>query len=167
MPVMTLPEGAPATLRDAFAHIGTVTAPTVLDMKVMVLTEAAAMALYYKTAEGTDIAGIVDLLQANGREEMRHAERVSEAIRIVSGEDFPPPQPEDNPYLQDGLAPFAPITRAALTGLAQGEFGGEKLYEVWAAGTANAEAAALFLLNGKEETDHGNRLLAAAELAPA
>ena len=28
-------------------------------------------------------------------------------------------------------------------------------------------AAALFLLNGKEETDHGNRLLAAAELAPA
>lgn len=167
MPVMTLPEGAPATLRDAFAHIGTVTAPTVLDMKVMVLTEAAAMALYYKTAEGTDIAGIVDLLQANGREEMRHAERVSEAIRIVSGEDFPPPQPEDNPYLQDGLAPFAPITRAALTGLAQGEFGGEQLYEVWAAGTANAEAAALFLLNGKEETDHGNRLLAAAELAPA
>ena len=133
----------------------------------MVLTEAAAMALYYTTAEGTDVAGIVDLLQANGREEMLHAERVSAAIKAVSGEDFPPPQPADNPYLQDGLAPFAPITREALTGLAQGEFGGEKLYETWAANTANAEAAALFLLNGKEETDHGNRLLAAAELVPA
>lgn len=167
MPVMTLPDGAPATLREAFAHIGTVTAPTVLDMKVMVLTEAAAMALYYKTAEGTDVAAIVDLLQANGREEMLHAERVSAAIKAVSGEDFVPPQPADNPYLQDGLAPFAPITRQALTGLAQGEFGGEKLYETWAANTANAEAAALFLLNGKEETDHGNRLLAAAELVPA
>lgn len=167
MSVTTLPEGAPATLRDAFAHIGTVTAPTVLDMKVMVLTEAAAMALYYTTAEGTDIAGIVDLLQANGREEMLHAERVSAAIKAVSGEDFPPPQPADNPYLQDGLAPFAPITREALTGLAQGEFGGEKLYETWAANTANADAAALFRLNGKEETDHGNRLMAAAELVPA
>ena len=167
MPVMTLPEGAPATLREAFAHIGTVTAPTVLDMKVMVLTEASAMARYYTTAEGTDVAGIVDLLQANGREEMLHAERVSAAIKAVSGEDFPPPQPADNPYLQDGLAPFAPITREALTGLAQGEFGGEKLYETWAANTANAEAAALFLVNGKEETDHGNRLLAAAELVPA
>lgn len=167
MTVTTLPEGAPATLRDAFAHIGTVTAPTVLDMKVMVLTEAAAMALYYKTAEGTDVTGIVDLLQANGREEMLHAERVSAAIKAVSGEDFLPPQPADNPYLQDGLAPFAPITRDALTGLAQGEFGGEKLYETWAANTANADAAALFLLNGKEETDHGNRLLAAAALVPA
>lgn len=167
MSVMTLPDGAPATLREAFAHIGTVTAPTVLDMKVMVLTEAAAMALYYKTAEGTDVAAIVDLLQSNGREEMLHAERVSAAIKAVSGEDFVPPQPADNPYLQDGLAPFAPITREALTGLALGEFGGEKLYETWAANTANAEAAALFLLNGKEETDHGNRLLAAAELVPA
>lgn len=167
MTVTTLPAGAPATLRDAFAHIGTVTAPTVLDMKVMVLTEAAAMALYYKTAEGTDVTGIVDLLQANGREEMLHAERVSAAIKAVSGEDFLPPQPADNPYLQDGLAPFAPITREALTGLAQGEFGGEKLYETWAANTANADAAALFLLNGKEETDHGNRLLAAAALVPA
>lgn len=167
MTVTTLPAGAPATLRDAFAHIGTVTAPTVLDMKVMVLTEAAAMALYYKTAEGTDVTGIVDLLQANGREEMLHAERVSAAIKAVSGEDFLPPQPADNPYLQDGLAPFAPITREALTSLAQGEFGGEKLYETWAANTANADAAALFLLNGKEETDHGNRLLAAAALVPA
>lgn len=164
MPVTALPEGAPTTLRDAFAHIGTVTAPSLLDIKVMVLTEAAAMALYYKTAEGTDNSQVVDLLQANGREEMLHAERAAAAIKAISGEDFAPPQPQDNPYLQDGLAPFAPITRAALTGLAQGEFGGEALYEKWAANTANAEAARLFRLNGKEETDHGNRLLAAAAL---
>lgn len=36
--VMPLPEGAPATLREAFAHIGTVTAPTALDIKIMALT---------------------------------------------------------------------------------------------------------------------------------
>lgn len=38
-----LPEGAPQNLGEAFAHIGKATAPSVLDMKVMVLTEAAAL----------------------------------------------------------------------------------------------------------------------------
>ncbi|WP_140420520.1 ferritin-like domain-containing protein [Novosphingobium sp. B 225] len=161
---MPLPQGAPATLRDAFAHIGAVTAPTVLDVKVLALTEAAAMTLYYKTAEGTDNAAVRDLLHANGREEFLHAQRAALAVKAISGEDFFPPLAEDNPYLQDGGAPFAPVTAEALKGLAQGEFGGEALYEKWAVATDNAEAARLFRLNGKEETDHGNRLLQAAAL---
>ena len=164
MPAMTLPEGAPATLREAFAHIGTVTTPSALDMKIMALTEAAAMTLYYKTAEGTDNAEVRALLERNGREEFLHAQRAALAVKAVSGEDFFPPVAEDNPYLQGGAAPFAPITKEALTGLAQGEFGGEALYEKWAANTDNAEAARLFRLNGKEETDHGNRLMQAAAL---
>ncbi len=164
---MDLPAGAPATLGEAFAHIGKVTAPDVLDMKVMVLTEAAAMALYYKTAEQSDDVRVKDLLQKNGREEMLHAQRAMLAIKAVAGEDFYPPLPEDNPYLADGAFPLGEMTKAGLEKLAQGEFGGEKLYEVWAANTANAEAARLFLLNGGEERDHGNRLLEAAALLPA
>ena len=161
---MPLPEGAPATLREAFAHVGAVTVPTALDVKVLALTEAAAMTLYYKTAEGTDNAGVRALLEANGREEFLHAQRAALAVKAMSGEDFFPPMPEDNPYLQDGAAPFAPITVEALKGLAQGEFGGDALYQKWADAVGNAEAARLFRLNGKEETDHGNRLLQAAEL---
>ncbi len=161
---MPLPQGAPATLRDAFAHIGQVTSPTVLDVKVMAFTEAAAMTLYYKTAEGTDNAAVRALLEANGREEFLHAQRAAMAVKAMSGEDFFPPLAEDNPYLKDGAAPFAPVTPEALTGLAQGEFGGEALYEKWAANCDNAEAARLFRLNGKEETDHGNRLMQAAAL---
>jgi ferritin-like metal-binding protein YciE len=38
------------------------------------------------------------------------------------------------------------------------------LYERWASGIGNAEAASLFRQNGKEESDHGNRLLEAAAL---
>ena len=38
------------------------------------------------------------------------------------------------------------------------------MYETWAASTSNEEAARLFRLNGKEEADHGNRLLEAAGL---
>ncbi|HQQ09462.1 MAG TPA: ferritin-like domain-containing protein [Novosphingobium sp.] len=162
--VMPLPEGAPATLREAFAHIGTVTAPTALDIKIMALTEAAAMTLYYKTAETAEHPEVRALLERNGREEFLHAQRAALAVKAVSGEDFFPPLPEDNPYLQDGAGPIAPITREALTGLAQGEFGGDALYEKWAQNVGNAEAARLFRLNGKEESDHGNRLLQAAAL---
>jgi rubrerythrin len=167
MPASNLPEGAPATLGEAFAHIGAVTVPSILDMKVMVLVEAASMSLYYKTAEGAADPAVAALLQRNGREEMLHAQRVSLAIKAISGEDFPPPLAADNPYLQTGAAPFAEITPEALTKVAQGEFGGEALYEVWASNTDNAEAAERFRHNGKEETDHGNRLLQAAALLTA
>ncbi|MFM2301623.1 MAG: hypothetical protein RLZZ84_1359 [Pseudomonadota bacterium] len=167
MPIHALPEGAPATLNEAFAYTGTVTAPTLLDMKVMVLTESAALALYYAIAEGTDHPGVAALLQHNGREEMLHAERVAAAIKAISGEDFTPPQPADHPYLQDGPLSVPPVNVESLKKLAQGEFAGDALYEKWASNIDNAEAARLFRLNGKEETDHGNRLLEAAALLAA
>ena len=166
MPMIELPAGAPATLGEAFAHIGTVTAPGVMDMKVMSLVEAAAMTLYYKTAETAEDPRVADLLKRNGREEMLHGQRVALAIKAVSGEDFFVPMAEDNPYLQAGSGPIGEITKDGLTKLSVGEFAGEGLYETWASNTANAEAARLFRLNGKEETDHGNRLLEAAALLP-
>jgi rubrerythrin len=163
---MNLPAGAPATLGEAFAHINAVEVPDLLDMKVMVLVEAAAMSLYYKTAEGASDPAVRVLLERNGREEMLHSQRVALAIKALSGEDFAPPIAADNPYLRAGAFPFAEITREALTKLAQGEFDGEALYEKWAAGVENAEVAERFRHNGKEETDHGNRLLEAAALLP-
>lgn len=39
-----LPHGAPQTLGEAFAHINALTAPTVRDLKVMVLLEATSRA---------------------------------------------------------------------------------------------------------------------------
>ena len=167
MPIHALPEGAPATLNEAFAHTGQVTAPTLLDLKVMVLTESAALALYDTIAQGTDNPQVAALLRHNGREEMLHAERVAAAIKAISGEDFAPPQPADHPYLQAGPLSVPPVTVDSLKKLAEGEFGGEALYEKWAASIDNAEAARLFRLNRKEETDHGNRLLEAAALLAA
>ena len=167
LPMTQLPQGAPATLGAAFAHINAVTAPTLTDLKVMVLVEAAGLELYRKMAEGTGHAGVIDLLHHNGREELAHAHRVSKAIKAMSGEDFPPPAPQDNPYLQGGPLPSSPVSAAGLRKIAEGEFGGEKLYEGWAASIGHEEAARQFLLNGKEEADHGNRLLEAAALLEA
>lgn len=163
---MPLPEGAPVSLGEAFARINSVTAPTVLDLKVMVLVEAAGQTLYEASAEGSDHPEVKRLLIANGHEEMKHARRVSEAIKLISGEDFAPPAAADNPYLQ-GDFPRAKLTPEGLRGTAQAEFAGEELYGKWADSMDNEGAAALFRLNGKEETEHGDRLMQAAALLEA
>lgn len=164
MATLALDTDLPQTIAEAFAHIGKVTAPTIADFKVMVLVEAASETLYRRTAEGTANPGVIALLHENGREEMKHARRVSDVIRVLGGGDFPAPSAQDNPYLAAGSFPFAPVTPEALRKLSAGEFGGEALYETWAASIDNAEAAALLRANGREETDHGNRLLQAAAL---
>lgn len=163
---VTLPVGAPTHLSEAFAHINGVTSPTLDDLKVMVLLEAAGLELYREVAASTDNAAVKALLDHNGREELAHAHRVSKAILAISGEEFLPPEPADNPYLATAF-PAMSASVDALRGLAQGEFGGETLYASWAANTENQEASRLFLLNGKEEAEHGNRLLEAADLLSA
>ena len=159
-----LEPGQPQTIGEAFAHLGQVTAPTIADLKVMVLVEAASESLYRRTAEGTDHAGVIDLLHTNGTEEMTHARRVSQAIGLLGGGDFPAPAAGDNPYLAAGSFPFAPVTPDALRKLSEGEVRGEALYDRWAASLNHATAAGLLRANGREETDHGNRLLQAAAL---
>jgi rubrerythrin len=164
---LPFPANVPHTLGEAFGHLTTVDAPSVDDLKLMVLLESAGKALYEQIAGGTDNAGVIDLLHHNGREELAHAHRVSKAIKAISGEDYLPPEPADNPYLQGETPPPAALTIDALKQLAETEFGGDALYARWADGVGNAEAAALFRLNGKEESDHGNRLLQAVELLAA
>lgn len=164
--MLALPTGAPPTIGEAFKHIGTITNPTLDDLKFMVLVEAAGLELYRCTALGTSHPAVIKLLHDNGREELAHSHRVAQAIKAISGEDYPPPEPHQNPYLAAPV-PCPPVTRDALIKLAQGEFGGEKLYETWAANTDNPEAARLFRLNGREEAAHGNRLLEAASLLAA
>ncbi len=160
---VSLPEGAPATLGEAFARINSVTAPTITDLKVMVLVEAAGQTLYEKTAEGAEHPRVKELLIENGHEEMKHARRAADVIKLLSGEDFPAPAAANNPYLA-GHIPVAAITPEGLRKTADSEFAGEKLYESWAASIDHAEAAELLRANGREETDHGNRLLEAAAL---
>lgn len=165
--ILPLPHGAPPTFGEAFGRISTIQAPTVDDLKMMVLVEAAGKTLYESMALGSDNARVKELLHHNGREELAHAHRVSKAILAITGESYPPPAPEDNPYLQAGPLPPMLISAESLTKLSAAEFGGDAVYERWASNTTNAEAAALMRLNGKEESEHGDRLLEAAALLVA
>ena len=161
--MQTLPEGAPATLFEAFSYIAQCDAPSIEHLKVMVMVEAAGKALYDDMAEGVDQPEVKLLLQRNGREELAHAHRVSRAIWELTGQPYPVPSDSENPYLASPL-PRKAVTRETLTSLADGEDGGEQLYERWATNSANGEAAALFRLNGREELEHGSRLREAANL---
>lgn len=164
MTTVTLEPGMPQTIGEAFAHIGSVTAPTVADLKVMCLVEAASRELYRATAANAENPAVADLLCSNGDEEFLHARRAAAVLKVLTGEDFTPPEADANPYLAGGAFPIGELTPEALRKLAQTEFDGEALYEGWAASIGNDEAAALLRANGKEETDHGNRLLQAAAL---
>lgn len=164
--MQSLPQGAPATLGEAFVIINGCTAPSILELQLMVLAEAASKELYGALAEDAPSDDVRDLLLANGREELAHAHRVSRAIGHLTGTDYPVPAPEENPYLVEPL-PRRPVTAKMLAGLAQAEFSGDDLYAKWAESCANADAAALLRQNGREEVEHGNRMQRAAELIAA
>lgn len=162
-----IPPGAPTDLLDAFRHVAQLDSPSVDDLKVMVMLEAAGPALYEDLAAGTDREDVRAILRHNGREEMAHARRLSKVVRLLSGSDFRPPEAEENPYLRGPRPEPKPLVPEMLLGLAETEFGGEDVYEKWASHCSNAEAAALMRQNGREETGHGQRLQHAAALLAA
>lgn len=162
---MDLPSNMPKTSTEAFAYIGKlVNGATVDDLKILALTEALGKQLYEDLAEATDVPEVKEILLENGQEELRHAYRLSEAIEILTGKPFTIPPIDQNPLFTP-LGPM-PVTRASLNKLAEGEFGGQALYEGIASSFDNPRAIALFRLNGEEEAWHGKQLLKAASLLP-
>lgn len=160
-----LPANLPETAEAAFDIIGKVTKPGLDDLKLMVLLEASGQGFYAALAEAAGHPTIKALLARNAQEELGHAHRVSKAIKLLYGEEFPVPAPADNPYYKPphGMAP----TKKLLSDFAQGEFGGEMLYEAWASGLGHAQAAELLRLNAREERTHGERDQEAAALLDA
>ncbi len=160
-----LPANAPKTTGDAFAYVGNlVNGATVDDLKILALVEALGMELYEDLATRTDHPEVKALLIANGREEMVHAHRISQALEILTGEPFPIPPIADNP-LYTALPPM-PVTKSGLTGLAAGELAGEQLYDGIAASFDHPDVIALLKQNGREEVEHGQRLQQASAYLP-
>lgn len=150
----TRPSYMPDSAGEAFKHINAVTAPTLDDLKLMVYLEASGQVGYGDLATAAPNDAVAKLLNANGREEVAHAHRVAKAIRAIYGEDFPVPEPKDNPYAKSAIRK---LDRTILEGLVKAENNGKMLYDTWADNTENAEAAELFRQNGVEEAKHGAR----------
>jgi len=158
-----LPAGVPTNGREAFARISAVAKPSLDDLKLMVFLEASGQSGYLALAARAPNPEIRALLEANGREEMAHAHRVTKVIKALSGEDFPPPADDGNPFV--AASDRAP-DRRQLEMLVAAEDGGGALYDTWAENIDHPEAARLLRLNADEERRHGVRAQEALALLP-
>jgi rubrerythrin len=156
------PKDLPPDFDAAFAHLASVEKPSIDDFKIMIYLEASGKAGYGGLAQSAPNDEVRSLFEQNGAEEMGHAHRVRRVIQLLSGEDFQIPSDDENPY----VTPPQPmkVTKELCAGIAEGEFGGEGLYEAWAKTVDNETAAELLRLNGKEERIHGERAQKAATL---
>lgn len=161
----TIPQGAPTNLYEAFAYMGAITQPTIDDLKLVVILEAAGKAMYDVLAAGASDPEVGRLLSDSGRDELVHAQRVSTVIATLTGCEYPVPSQAENPYLVAWEKPE--LTVDLLKGLIAAEYGGEALYQRWAAASDNAGVAEIFLQNGREEVEHGHRLERVAKLLAA
>ncbi len=162
---MTDLAGMPQTPEAASAHLFSVTNPTLADLKLMVMLEAAGQGFYDGLAAAAPSDAVKELLARNGQEELAHAHRVSRVIGLVHGEEFAVPAPAENPFY---LVPQGLALNAGLLGMIiHGEDSGEALYENWAKSLDNDEAARLLRQNGKEETRHAERARQAMALLDA
>ena len=150
---------------EAFAQLLRVKIPGIDDFKQLALLEAAGELFYEGLAAQAPNESVRSLLARNGQEEMGHAHRLRKVVKLLYGEDFRLPARADNPFCAAPV-PQMSITRETLTAIAQGEAEGETFYEGWAGAVANAEAAKLLRLNGKEEARHGTRITEAIGLLP-
>ncbi len=151
-----LPMQMPRDGMSAYAYFLTVKQPTIEDLKGMMFLEASGQGLYDGLAALTDKEEAQQILARNGREERAHAHRLRRAIRILTGEIVEVPAPQDNPY--HGALGFDALTPEVLEGLVGAEFDGETLYNIWADGVGNDDAARLLRQNGREERRHGDRM---------
>jgi rubrerythrin len=152
----------PKDAASAGAYIFTVAKPTLEDLKVMVLLEAAGEGFYQALSASAPNEEVRALLAKNGQEEMGHAHRVVRVIKQVFGEDVEIPAAENNPYASGnrGMA----VSKEMLTQMIQGELAGEGLYERWAEALGDEEAGRQLRRNGLEERRHSERAQQALEL---
>lgn len=157
-----LPAHLPQSIDGATAHIYGVTTPSADDLKLMICLEAAGQGFYASFAEAAPNDEVRAVMAKNGQEEMGHAHRVNRVLKMVYGEDFAVPEPQDNPYY--GRPAGVTLTSEMLNGIAESEIAGDGLYELWATNLGHEEAARLLRQNGKEERGHGERMRRAATL---
>lgn len=151
-----LPPNAPTNLYEAFAYIGSVRQPTLDDLKLMLLLEAAGKVMYDDLAADAVDSDVRQWLIESGEDEYLHAQRLAKVLTLLTNERHSVPGSEENPYLVGWEKPR--LSAALVENLANAEAGGEELYEGWARSCPNPDAAKLLRENGREETDHSERM---------
>ena len=124
-------------------------------LRLMFRVERAGQEFYERIAAGIGNEEAAGLLRANGREELKHAERIGRMIGIKQGHEFVP--------TAEDLAPLAvnlpdPVPVELLPHIVAGEVAGDASYQKWADAEPDPEVQRLLRLNGREETIHSERV---------
>jgi rubrerythrin len=130
-------------------------------LHVMFRLERAGQEFYEKLAAGIGNDEAAALLRANGREELKHAERVGRAIGIKQGHDFEP-SADDLAPMEVNVPEAIPVEM--LPYIVAGELKGDAGYQRWADNEPDPEVERLLRLNGREETIHSERVTAVLAL---
>ena len=150
-----IPNGYPESASEAFAVLQSHERLSIDDLKVLAMIEQSGEAFYMAIARAADNAEARTLLERNAHEELGHAHRALNAIRLLGGE-FTLPRTEENPYALPAF--FDDIDVNFLGELIKGEEGGDASYQKWADNEPNPAVAHLYRLNGSEEIGHGQRV---------
>lgn len=143
---------------DFFAAVTAMTGLEQLDVAALRLVyriERAGETFYNLLAERIGNAEAADLLRRNGREERAHAERIRKVLGIKLGHDYEPTAEDQAPYAI-ALPPTVGVDLLPL--IVQGELAGDADYHRWAEREPDPEAQRLLRQNGREETQHGERV---------
>ena len=143
---------------DFFAAVTAMTGLEQLDVAALRLIyriERAGETFYNLLAERIGNAEAADLLRRNGREERAHAERIRKVLGIKLGHDYEPTAEDQAPYAI-ALPPTVGVDLLPL--IVQGELAGDADYHRWAEREPDPEAQRLLRQNGREETQHGERV---------
>jgi rubrerythrin len=133
-------------------------------MKALYATELGGELFYCRLADVASSERAAMLLRRNGREEANHARRLARAITLKQGYEFvPTPDMEPDPSTP---APTR-VSPKFLNFLVKAEYQGDADYRRWAANEPDPAVARLLRLNGRDETNHGNRVQEVLDLIAA
>jgi rubrerythrin len=156
-----------STPTDFFSAVTALGAVEQLDLEAMRLlmrVERAGEDFYNGIADRIGDPDAAELLRRNGREERGHAERVRRVASLKLGQPFEPTA-EDLAPLTVTLPDTIPAD--VLPVIVQGELDGDVGYQKWADRESDPEVQRLLRLNGREETQHGERVKQVIELLRA
>jgi hypothetical protein len=158
-----LPPGYPTEAFAAFDFLKSRRELSITDLQVLALIESYGEVFYRILASGVEHAEARTLLTRNAQEERGHAHRILKAIELKGGEPFALPPIEENPFMQ--FAPVSvPCNAEMLALLEKGEVDGDLQYQTWADTESDPIVAAIYRLNGREETRHSERVVRAKAL---
>ncbi len=139
----------------AAAQLGDIKHLDVAAMELLYRVEMSGDVFYDKLASAIGNDEVAVLLRRNGREEVGHARRIRKAIDLKAGPSYVAPPELEQLY-------EVPLPRTIDPGLFEAivaaELAGDAGYQGWAKSEPDEEIKRLLLLNGREETIHGDRV---------